>query len=276
MIDKLNDLDRRWIFLAITIAVVLPLIFPFNLPIQISEQTKKFYNFIEHLPEDSLVCVSFDYGPGTRVECHPMAQATLRHLFRRKCKVVAVALWPEGAMFAREALSEIGAKFNLKEGIDYVNLGYKAGGEVILRGAGENLNKVFAGDIGGHRWENIPLLKRVKGWNSFDMICTWSMGNPGLTDYVRVVGSVYRVPIVTGMTAVTAPGAIPLVNSNQVKGLIQGMRGASEYERMLGYSGSASKGMDALSMAHFMIATFIVMANAIYYLKRRRQRGGKF
>ncbi len=270
MLNKLNSLDRRWIFLAITAAVVIPILFPLGLPIKISQQTRQFYNRIEQLPPGAIVCMSFDYGPGTRVECHPMAQAALYHLFTRRCRVIAVALWPEGALFAREALREAARETGAVDGVDYVNLGYKAGGEVVLRGAGDDLRAFFPNDIDGRSWDELPLLQKVKGWNSVDLICAWSMGKPGVLEYVRVVGGSYHRPIITGTTAVTAPEAMPLLNSGQIEGILQGMRGASEYETLLERPGSAVRGMDALSMAHLAIAAFIVMANVIYWLNKRR------
>ncbi|MBQ7568181.1 hypothetical protein IJT17_05175 [bacterium] len=272
MLDKLSSLDRRWIFLAITIAVIIPFVFPLGLPIKVSQQTKQFYECIEQLPQGSVVCMSFDYGPGTRVECHPMAQAALYHLFTRRCKVIALALWPEGALFAREALREAAKETGAAEGTDYVNLGYKAGGEVVLRGAGDDLRAFFPNDIDGRSWDSIPMLKGIKGWDTIDLICAWSMGKPGVLEYVRVVGGSYHRPIITGTTAVTAPEAMPLVNSGQIEGILQGMRGASEYEVMLKRPGAAARGMDALSMAHVAIAAFIIMANVIYWLNKRRDR----
>ncbi len=273
MIEKLNNLDRRWIFLVITLAVALPLLIPLGLPVEISKPTQKFYDTIESLPSDSLVCMSFDYGPGTKVECHPMALATLSHLFKRGCKVVAIALWPEGALYAREALNEIAREQGKIEGQDYVNLGYKAGGEVVLRGAGDDFQQIFTGDIDGHAWAELPLLKRVKGWKSFDLVCDWSMGKPGLLEYVRVVSSQYGRPLVTGTTAVTTPEAYPYLNSGQVLGILQGLRGASEYEHLVDRPDSATRGMDAQSVAHFTIAALIVLANVSYWLGRRRQKG---
>lgn len=270
MLEKLNALDRRWIYLVITVAVVIPIIFPIGLPIKISQHTRQFYERIESLPQGAIVCMSFDYGPGTRVECHPMAQAALYHLFSRHCKVIAVALWPEGALFAREALQEAAQETGAAEGIDYVNLGYKAGGEVVLRGAGDDWRAFFPTDIDGRSWETLPLLENVKGWDSIDLICAWSMGKPGVLEYVRVVGGTYHRPIITGTTAVTAPEAMPLLNSGQIEGILQGMRGASEYETLLNRPGSAVRGMDALSMAHLAIAAFIIMANVIYWLNKKR------
>lgn len=272
MLARLAHLDRRWIFLVVAVAVVLPLAFPLRLPIEPSPPTRALYAAVEALPPGALVCMSFDYGPGTRVECHPMALAGLRQVFRRDGKVVAIALWPEGALFAREALRQVGAEMGRKEGVDWVNLGYKSGGEVVLRGIAEDFRMIYTTDLAGRRVDDLPLMRRVRGWKSFDLVCDWSMGNPGLLQHVRVVATQYGRPLVGGVTAVTAPEAYPFLNSGQVRGLLSGLRGAAEYEVLVGHPGSATRGMDAQSVVHFVIAGFIVVANLVYFAERRTRR----
>lgn len=275
MLDKLIHLDRRWIFLVVGLAVVLPLLFPIPLPVEPSVPSRAFYKVVSDLPADSLVCMSFDYGPGTKVECHPMALAMLHQLFQKRCKVVAIALWPEGALFAREALNETGREMGMQEGIDYVNLGFKDGGEVVLRGVADDFRNIYSTDLAGHRVDDIPLMKRVRGWSSFALVCDWSMGKPGLLEFVRVVSGQYGCPLVSGTTAVTAPEAYPFLNSGQVIGLLGGLRGASEYEMLVGRPGSATKGMGAQSVAHFVVAGLIILANILFFMDRRRRSEGK-
>lgn len=273
MLDKLANLDRRWIFLALALSVIIPLLWPMNLPVEPSAMTRKFYDEVEKLPKGSRVCMSFDYGPGTKVECHPMAVAMLHHLFRRGCKVVCIALWPEGSLFAREALEQTAPLYNAKDGTDYVNLGYKSGGEVVLRGAGDDFFNIYHNDLAGRPLKQLPVMEGVKGWNSFSLVCDWSMGRPGLAEFVRVIVSLYKRPLLAGTTAVTAPEAYPFINAGQVKGMLSGLRGASEYEVMLNLKdGQATRGIGAQSAAHFLVAGLIILANVIFFAQRRRDR----
>ena len=272
----LVHIDRRWIFFALAASVIIPLLWPPNLPITPSPLTVKFYDTIEKLPSGSYVCMSFDYGPGTKAECQPMAIAALHHLFRRKCKVVCLALWPEGSMFARESLREAASHYEVKEGVDYVNLGYKNGGEVVLKGVGEDFRTIFSTDLAGHRLEDLPIMQKVHGWDSFNLVCEWSIGRPGLAEFVRIVVSQYERPLLTGTTAVTTPEAYPFLNSGQVISLLGGMRGAAEYEVMLGLSnGRATRGISAQSISHFFIAALIILANVIYFLERHYDKANR-
>ena len=270
---ELEHLDRRWIFLALAVCVILPLVHPLGLPVKPSQMSIDFYNQIESLEEGSKVCMSFDYGPGTEIECQPMAAAVLEHLFRRRCRVICLSLVPEGSMLARKTLLQVAAKCGAEDGKDYVNLGYKNGGEVVLRNMGRDVRDVFQSDFSGRSLDSLPVMEGVKGWSSFDLICDWSVGRPGILEYVRIVSGQYHIPLVAGTTAVTAPEAYPFLNSGQIKSLLSGLRGGGEYEVLLGIKdGRACRGLEAQSSSHFFIAFLIILANLIYFAGKHNDK----
>ena len=49
--ERLQRFDRRWIFLIMGLAVVVPLFVPLNLPTRPDPMTKAAYNTVEALPE---------------------------------------------------------------------------------------------------------------------------------------------------------------------------------------------------------------------------------
>lgn len=71
------------------------------------------------------------------------------------------------------------------------------------------------------------------------------------------------------MTAVIAPGLYPFLDTGQINGLIGGLRGAAEYETLIGMKGKAVAGMDAQSATHFIIIGLIVLCNLFYFLTPR-------
>ena len=84
--------------------------------------------------------------------------------------------------------------------------------------------------------------------------------------------------------------AIPYVESGQLKGILAGMPGAAEYEKMvyeylsnelqnnnkyINQNAIISKGkafarMSAQSVAHLLMVIFIILGNLSYYYERRR------
>ena len=96
-----------------------------------------------------------------------------------------------------------------------------------------------------------------------------SAGFPGTKEWVQQVQSRFHLPMVSGCTAVSAPEYYPYLQSHQLKGPLGGMAGAAEYELARGEKGSATKGMDAQSLAHMFVALCIVLGNVVQWARRR-------
>ena len=93
------------------------------------------------------------------------------------------------------------------------------------------------------------------------------------------------VPIIIGPTAVGAPKYYAYLNAGQLVGMLGGMKGAAEYEKLLAarypelerfYKGTraftATKGMDAQTVIHAIIIVFIILGNVAYMSRRAAQR----
>ncbi|MAM43985.1 MAG: hypothetical protein CMF93_06670, partial [Candidatus Marinimicrobia bacterium] len=61
LILSIGKVDRRWIFLVIGLAVLLPLFFPLGLPIRATNATQLVYDAVDDLEPNSKVLVSFEY-----------------------------------------------------------------------------------------------------------------------------------------------------------------------------------------------------------------------
>ena len=96
-----------------------------------------------------------------------------------------------------------------------------------------------------------------------------SAGYPGTKEWVQQVVSRYHVPMVAGVTAVSAPEYYPYLQAGQLQGLLGGMAGAAEYEVLVNHPGLAMRGMDAQSLAHVFIALLIVLGNLAALPQRR-------
>lgn len=105
--EKMLNLDRRWIFLLIGIACVVPFFTPLGLPILPSEEVVSIYDYIEELGSDNAIFVGFDFEPGTAAENQPMAIAVLRHAFSRNIPVFITAVAPMGQGLAALAMDEL-------------------------------------------------------------------------------------------------------------------------------------------------------------------------
>ena len=273
LILSIGKVDRRWIFVVIGLAVLLPLFFPLGLPIRATNATQLVYDAVDDLEPNSKVLVSFEYGPSTKPEIHPMAIGILRHLFTNNQKVYVTCLWPDGQFMAEDALTEIAEEeYGLTYGEDYVLLGFRPGNEAVVKGLVSNIRKLYTTDARGTLVDQIPMMANVNKVKDFDFIFSASAGYPGTIEWVQYAADPTGVPMSTGTTSIQVNDVMPYVQSGQVKGILAGMPGAAEYEALIGSPGIGTSGMDAQSIAHLVIVIFIVFGNITYFIETRRAK----
>jgi len=276
-IEKLGRTDRRIIFLLMALAVFVPLLLRLNFPIPVGEgPSRNLYDYVSELPPGSNVLISFDYDPSTMPELQPMAVALLQDLFTRDINVVGMALWPQGASLGQNALSAVGDSLGKVQYEDWVNLGYKTGGGILIVRLGTDMSSAFPQDRDGVPYGDIPVLDHITKLGDFDLILSLSAGDPGIPAWVMMAGDRYDVPIGGGCTAVSAPQFYPYLGAGQMVGLLGGLKGAADYETLIREGlegtppGTAIPGMAAQSIAHLVIMVFIVIGNLAFFAARRK------
>ncbi len=268
---RFESVDRRYIFLVILAAVILSLKYPIGLKIEVSVPVRRLYDAIEVLEEGAKVVISSDYGPSTMPEVYPMNQALVRHCFQKNLRVIGMALWPQGVLLAQQAMENAAEEFGKEYGRDFVNLGYKAGGVVVISSAADDIVSTFPQDYAGTSIDEIGLMDGVENFDNLEFIVSLSAGDPGVREWVMIAQGRYGKRVGAGVTAVSAPAFYPYLHSGQLVGLLGGMRGAAEYETLMDEKGTASAGMDAQSIVHGLIVFFILFGNLFYLIGKRRK-----
>ncbi len=267
--QRMEKMDRRWIYLMVALAVIIPFILPAKLPISITPEVQSLYDAVEAVPDGSNVMVVFDYYPSTIAECEPMTIAALHHFFRKNCKVITLSNIPLGGPSMAESITRMMAeKYNKTYGIDYVNLGYKYGYVAVLSGMGQSIESIFPTDNSGTLLSKLPLMDSVKNYNDISFI--FEVADNATADYwVSIVNAQYGVPMGCGTTAVSAPKYYAFVSAGQFVGLLGGMKGAAEYELLIMESGAAVVGMGAQSMVHLLIILLVILGNIGFFFGNR-------
>ena len=268
----LESLDRRWIFLTMGLLVLFPLLFPLALPLYVSPPVQGFVDAMDRIPQGSTILMSCDYDPASIPEMVPMTRTALRQLLDKHCKVIITVLWNGGPGLVDRVVRQVVEKEypDRVYGVDYVNLGYKAGNEAVMVLMGQGILSAFPKDYRGNDARSMPIMERVRDYSSFVMLVNISSGYPGTKEWVQQVQGRFHLPMVSGVTAVSAPEYYPYLQSHQLLGLLGGMAGAAEYEKARGEKGTATRGMDAQSLAHFFVALCIVLGNVVMWTKPRR------
>jgi len=116
------------------------------------------------------------------------------------------------------------------------------------------------------------MMDEIQNLNDFAYIYSGSAGYPGTFEWVKYGGDPTGVPMSSGTTSVQVNEVIPYVQTGQLIGLLAGMPGAAEYEKLIASPGIAIQGMAAQSFAHIVIVIFIVFGNLAFFIKQRRDR----
>jgi hypothetical protein len=273
-LHALEKLDRRWLFLIVGLLVLGPLIRSIGLPLVPTKPVRMFHDTVAAIPDGSIVLMSCDYDPGGKPEMVPMTRTALNQLWDKHCRVVITCLWTGGSGLVSETVESVVAERRAAGkpcvyGVDYVNLGFKAGYEAVMVLMGKGILNAYPRDHFSNLTATLPLMKHVRDYSSFVLLVNISAGYPGTKEWVQQVNSRFHLPMVSGCTAVSAPEYYPYLQSGQLRGLLGGMAGAAEYEKLRGEKGKATEGMDAQSLAHVFVALCIVMGNVVQWTKRK-------
>jgi hypothetical protein len=275
LLQKLLKLDRRVIYTLVLVCVAVP--FYMNWPpinIEVSKPVQDAYRVIDAIaPEGNPLVLSFDYDPASAAELTPMAEAVLRHCFAKKIRVLAISLQAtgQGAGIASEVVPRIAREFGREQNTDWAFLGFQPNAVVAMLQMGEDFKKTFPTDYYGTHVDRIPLMENIQNYDQVPAVL--SLAGTAVGEYWAVYpGMRYGLTVLTGLTAVYVADIQPFYQSGQIKGVIGGLKGAAEYEKLVAHPGSGTAGMRSQKVVHYMIILFIVLGNVAYLATRGRNR----
>lgn len=270
MWERLQNIDRRIIYTILLIVCFIPMASPLGIPLQVNKTTQTVYDSIEAMdPATDKVLFVMDYSVGGQADVHPQAVAVAKHLAKKGIPTVMVAFVIGGDMFAEQIIDELGDKWVY--GTTVVDLGYMAGMETAVKGFCEDPKNSFVKDQRGNIVADLPIMQSIEKIQDFSYIIDYQTGNPGYQEFLRQLPQGMRYA--AGIVTVSVPNVIPYVNSGQLAGLLQGLRGAAEYEVLLKEPGEGAARMDAQSMGHLVIILFIIVGNVAYFFTKKKGTG---
>ena len=285
ILSILQNLDRRILYVLIAAVLAVPLIIrPATHPSKnaIFPEVLGAYRTIDGVPKGKIVLLSNTWSAGTKAENEPQLQALMRHMFSKRIKFALLSWDPAGSEISWQSALEVQDDMNrqlkqegkplIEYGKDWVHLGYKTGvATVIAAGIGENFQKVFNVDRQGTPISKLSAVKRVEGAKQIGTVVDiTSTGMMGI--WIPYLTMPKHIPLVYCPTAVMAVTAYPYLDSGQLKGMLNGVMGAVQYETLIGRGNQktdASATSWALSCAHIYILILILVGNIGYVLAKR-------
>ena len=281
--ERILAIDRRIIFVLIFLAAALPFFFPFPQAISISPEVRMAFETVESVAAQEVrkpLLLSLDFDPTTAPELQPMAEALIRHCARRGIPVIIMTLLISGDNLAQKIVDDVAKEMNLEKGKDYVYLGYKPGVDAIIRQIGENIRVIYPQDKDGTPLSGMEMMANVTNYEDMSVVVCLA-GSALVEVWIDFAVARYNATYFMGATGVMASGLYPYIQAGQSKGLLGGMKGAAEYERLLmdaklyDRPGDGTAGMGAQSATHAVIVVLIVLGNVGYFLQRRSERRGR-
>ncbi|MCX8168693.1 MAG: hypothetical protein N3E39_00495 [Candidatus Methanomethylicia archaeon] len=279
---KLGEVDKRVLYWVLFITLIIPYIRPLGLPISIAETSYALYNFIEKLGPKDVVVMGIHYGVAAWAECLPGFVAVTKHLVKRGVKII---FWSVGYADCDLTMDAVKARVpqlkgpgeptgpgDYKYGVDWVYMGYIAGAEPTIAQLADDIRQVLRADKYGTPIDAIPLFRNVNSARDISLVVDSTTGDYG-DYYVRQWRIRHGTPVAEIGIAMIYSSFVRYYQAGLAIGALKGIRGAAEYEKLIGEFGEGTLQMDAISASHLLVIIAVIMANLSYAMTRRR--GGR-
>ncbi len=269
MWKRLANIDSRFIYCLLVLAIVLPFFLGLTLPVEVQPMTQNAYDVIESLDDGIRVLLSFDYSFSAVAECNPFVVAFLKHLATKDAKIYAVAKSLDGAMIARDVLPQTGKDLGKVAGVDYVNLGYFAGEEAGIATLVKDIRKMYSSDFDGESLDEIEIMDGVNSIEDFELVIAVSSG--GLDAWIHQVSIPYGTKLIVAVPAGMVPRTMPFVQAKQITAMTGALRGGAEYEKLIDSVGGATLALNALASIQMLVLVLLFVGNLASWASRRHE-----
>lgn len=270
--NRLQNVDRRILYWALFIGLMIPLITPIGLPISISPTTASFYQGIQSLKPGQVVLLNLGSESSAWSECLPGLIATTKALIQQDVKFVVVGPLVDSSITWNKIMDSIPAIQGLTYGTDYVFLGFYTGGEAAVARMGTSLRSIFPTDSKGTPLDNIDMMKNIDSAKNISMVISSDSGD-SIEYWIRQWFTPYNVPVGEVGVSMLGSSLMPYYRSGNIFGISAGIRGGAELEKLIGQPAGATKSMDSISLSHLMVIVAVILSNVGYFIIR--SRGGK-
>jgi hypothetical protein len=280
--EKLGAIDKRILYWILFISLAIPYIKPLGLPVSIAETSYALYNYINTLGPNDVVVMAIEFGVSAWSECLPGFVAVSKHLIQRGVKII---YWCVGYTDCDLTMEAVMARIpqlkgpgqpagpgDYKYGVDWVYFGFIAGGETTVAQLADNIRNVLRTDKYGTPIDQIPLMKNVNSAKDIKLVVDSTTGDYG-DYYVRQWRMRYGTAVAEIGIAMNYSTFIPYYQAGLAVGALKGIRGAAEYEKLIGQLGEATTSLDALNISHLLVIIAIIFANISYFMTRRKGGG---
>jgi hypothetical protein len=199
-----------------------------------------------------------------------MAKALLKQCFDKNVRVIGITLSPEGTTLGNTLIQEVAEEKGAVDGEDYVFLGFRPGEDLVILGMGTDIASVFDTDYNGKALADIPVMENIKNYDQIDLLI--DLASSSSTEiWITYANVRYNLQIAAGVTGVIISQMYPYLQTGQLIGLISGISGAAEYEKLISAPAKGMLWINIESFVHLLIVGLVVVGNIAFFVQRRKE-----
>lgn len=234
------------------------------------------FTVINSLPSratNAPVLVVFDYDPAFSGELEAAAAPLMDHLLLQGPRLALISTSPTGPAQAERLLhdttaSPLVAEHNYQAGLQYVNLGYLAGGPSGVQYFAISPVEAAPFTLDGQPAWQLPPLQGIQKLSDFAAIIVLTDNADSGRVWIEQTGSmINNTPMLMVISAQAEPMILPYYDSGQIKGLVTGLAGGEAYEQTFirpdAQTGLAQRYWNSFSVGT-LIAELLIVAGALW------------
>ena len=212
------------------------------------------------------VLVAFDYDPALSGELEAVAAPLMDQLLAKNVPLAFISTSPTGPALAEHFLlsTPLVNMYQYQSGVQYVNLGYLAGGPAGILYFANNPTEAMQFTPAGQSvaWGTGPL-QGIQKLSNFEAVIILT-GNADIgRDWIEQAGPLLGgTPMLMVISAQAEPMIRPYFDSGQIKGLVSGLSDAKIYEQAYNRPGLANRYWDSFSVG-MLVAELLIVVGAI-------------
>lgn len=304
MLHLLQSMDRRWIYLLLSVVLIVALIKGKPVKPVVLPSVQQLYDAVEAAPagpgDGKIILIGTTFAANTIGENGNQARALIRHLMMRKKRFAVMAVSePVGAEIGRIIPASLAERYGYEYGKDWIAFGYQIGTLAFFKSFPQDIQKTIKVDAVHQKpLSSYEIMQGIKTVQDDVAMHIELSASASLGDWLMIVQPMTkpRLKIGYGCTGVMATEAYPFLDSGQLVGMMPGLKGAADYERLvdelemklnpglkaeeivfpsiprIGLYRSARHLMFAQSAAHILIILLIVLGNIGMFLAKRQPK----
>jgi len=274
---RMQQVDRRVIYVLLLLSIIVPMLLPqIEFPIVASQQSKDFYQGIENVATTSpekLVIVDGFWASGTRGEQQWQTQAIFTHLMKRHIKFAMLSFDTQNKTLMPAIADKLAPQYGYEYGRDYINFGYRPNAvfQQTVKGMVQDVPGTIKKDAKNQPVASYSIMKGIKSAKDIGAVIDITpVSSVGV--WIGLFQGANNTPLFYAPTAVMAPEGYPYLDSGQISGILTGVKGAGDYEQLLGTKSFGTQATSALSFVYALIILLVIFGNIGYFIERSNTR----